>query len=343
MREDRLIAQHPFFGPVVAQSWRILFAPPSGRPGLCYMARSDYPLSQEEGYAAMGARLAAYETFCRNLDAHDACVQAHFRTWPSSAGAFELVGVNASMQGALPLGIDNNCDLAPPPRPFGLEYISLDEDAWAFAQIPFYPGRFYALFDEAGVFAGVHGEVEQGMRSLPPVLPQSRWKKGWRHPFFGRHGLSEMCKIATVPVDGRKIAVELVMSRRAMCLFEPEQLDPFAPIVQRLAELDKGLRADFPEETRHNWLHDTYDEANAHLRPALRKLFPAAEGPDDVSPADFCAALKLKRAFVSFESEDDGPTLVLDYAMPARIDGPCRVFAATFRPDGTLLGVWHEG
>lgn len=225
-----MIATHPFLGPVTTQGWDLVFHPPGGRADVEYTARFSKDPTLEN-YQALGPRLSAFEAFCRNLEASDRVVREHFGTWPASAGAFDLVGV--MMSGGdhpLPWALEPGCLYepdAPAYRPFALQYRGLDERAWDVADISWYPPLFVALFDETGNFAGVDHNVERGMQSLPETIMPSRWEAGYCHSFFGRRRLSELGTIGKATIAGRKVPVDLYMTRRTMLGFEPEQLDAF--------------------------------------------------------------------------------------------------------------------
>jgi len=328
MQSPETIATHPFFGAVTSEGWHVAFHPPSCRGDIAYYAyRAGAPA--REYYESLAPHLAAFEAFCRNLDACDRRAQEHFATWPRSAGSFELVSVMMSSH-------DD-------PSPFALQYRALNEDAWKYAGITRWPPRFLALFDEAGSFSGIQEEVEQAMRDLPDVIPRPRWENGYRHPYFGRCKLSKLSRITTATVAGRKIPLDLYMTTKAMAAFEPEQLDPLVPLAQNLESLDAKVRAEFPEEERINWLKDRFEyDPPPTLRRALDRVFPGAARYEDVSRQAFVAALTFKRGCFSLSPENSGgAALTLDYTvLPSRIDN--YLFAAKFLMSGDLLEIVIE-
>lgn len=340
-----MIATHAFLGPVTADDWNLVFHPPGGRPGVEYTARfSNDPTLAD--YEALGPRLSAFEAFCRNIEANDHLVREHFRTWPASAGAFDLVGVMMSGDdNPLPWALEPGCLYAPGApayRPFALQYLARDQRAWDVADITWYPPHFAALFDEAGRFSGIDHEVERGMRSLPETITPSRWETGYRHPFFGRRKLSELSTIAKADVADRKVPIDLYMTKRTMLAFEPEQLDSFVPLVENLAGLDAKVRAAFPEDVRNDWLAERFTYGSPKLRAALDKVFPGASSPSEVTPAAFASALILDRAcFTLSPDSGSGAVLTLDYVvLPKRSDD--ERFAARFDASGAFMGVVVE-
>lgn len=339
------IATHPFLGPVTAEGWNLIFHPPAGRAGVEYTARfSDDPTLAE--YQALAPRLPAFEAFCRDLEAHDRQVCAHFRTWPASAGSFDLTGVIMS-GGAepLPWALEPGGFYGPGSpayRPFALQYRARDEAAWDIADIPWHPPLLAALFDEAGVFSGIDHIVEHGMRSLPASIAPSRWEGGYRHPFFGRRKLSVLGTIGKARIADRVVPIDLFMTKRDMLSFEPEQLDAFVPLAEQLAELDAAVRAAFREDIHKAWLEERFNASSPKLRAALGTVFPGAAVPSDVSPAAFAAALVLNRACFSLSpGSSGGAALTLDYAvLPRRNDN--QIFAAQFDGSGRLMSIQSE-
>jgi len=242
----------------------------------------------------------------------------------------------------LPWALEPGCLYAPGApayRPFALQYLARDERAWDVADIPWFPPHFVALFDEAGVFSGIDHEVERGMRSLPDAITPSPWEEGYRHPFFGRRKLSELSTIGKADIAGRKVPIDLYMTKRAMLSFEPEQLDRFVPLAENIEALDASLRAAFPTQTRKDWLEERFTCGSPKLRAALDKVFPGATSPSDVTPAAFASALILDRACFSLLSDDSsGAVLTLDYlVLPKRNDD--ERFAARFDASGVFMGV----
>jgi len=340
-----MIAIHAFLGPVTADDWNLVFNPPGGRAGIAYTARFSKDPTLAD-YEALGPRLSAFEVFCRNLETHDSRVREHFQTWPASAGAFELVGVMMSGdEHPLPWALEPGCPYAPGApayRPFALQYLARDQQAWEMAEIPWFPPQFVALFDEAGRFSGIDHDVERGMRSLPETITPSRWEAGYRHPFFGRRKLSELSTIGKADIADRKVPIDLYMRKQTMLAFEPEQLDAFVPLVENLAALDATVRAAFPEDVRKDWLEERFAYGSPAQRAALGKAFPGASSPADVTPAAFASALVLDRACFSLSPEDSGgAVLTLDYlVLPKRHDD--ERFAAKFDASGALMGVVLE-
>jgi hypothetical protein len=344
MMPEKVIAEHPFFGSVSPEDWNLVLHPPCRRGGIDYTIRfADEPT--REDYEALGRRLAAFEAFCRDIEEKDGLARSYLRSWPNSAGAFELVGVMMS-GGDLPLPWAVKAGRyepdAPGYRPFALQYRALDENAWDFAGIPWHPPLFAALFDEAGTFAGIDHQVDEAMQSLPGSIATSRWVNGYRHSYFGRCRLSELTKIGTATLAGRKIPIELYMPKRAMVVFEPEQLDPFVPLIERIDALDARVRTEFPEEVRAIWLEERFVHGGPALRRALNTVFPGATAPHDVSQQDFVKGLSLDCARISLSPESrGGATLTMDYRiMPRRNDN--ELFAARFTDLGELLDIGIE-
>lgn len=340
-----MIATHPFFGPVTTDGWNLVFRPPSGRAGVEYTARFAKTPTRAD-YDALGPRLSAFEAFCRNIEANNRLVREHFRTWPASAGAFDLVGL--MMSGSdypLPWALESGRLYEPGSsayRPFALQYRALDERAWDIADITWYPPLFAALFDEVGAFSGIDYNVEGGMRSLPETITPSRWEAGYRHPYFGLRKLSVLGTIGKATVAGRKVPIDLYMSKRTMLAFEPEQLNVFVPLAENLAGLDAKVRAAFPEETRNQWLEDRFTYGSPKLRAALDKIFPGATSPSEVAPAAFVSSLILDRARFSLSPDSSGgAVLTLDYTvLPKRNDD--ELFAARFDTSGALMDILVE-
>ncbi|WP_442678230.1 hypothetical protein ACSBM8_11890 [Sphingomonas sp. ASY06-1R] len=341
---EKVIAERPFFGSVSSEDWNLVLHPPCRRGGIDYTVRfADEP--KREDYDALGGRLAAFEAFCRDIEAKDGLVRHYLRSWPNSAGAFELVGVMmAGGELPLPWAVEpgRNGPDAPRYQPFALQYRALDGKAWDFAGIPWYPPLFAALFNEAGTFAGIDHQVDEAMRSLPSSIAASRWVNGYRHSYFGRCRLSELTKIGTATLAGRKIPIELYMPQRAMAVFEPEQLDPFVPLIERIETLDAKVRTEFPDDIRAIWLEERFVHGGPALRRALDNVFPGATAPDEVSQQDFAKGLKLDCARFSLSPESrSGATLTMDYRiLPRRNDN--ELFAATFTDLGDLLDICIE-
>lgn len=339
MQSPETIATHAYFGQVTADGWDLIFHPPDNRSDVVY--RAGYVCHPtREHYEALLPRLPAFEAFCRNLEENDRRVRQHFRSWPLTAGAFELV---CAMMG----GDDEllPSSLTPYPydqRPFALQYRALDQAAWEFAGIPWWPPVFAALFDATGNFSGIEYQVEQAMRDLPDSIAPSRWEAGYRHPYFGRRKLSDFSRLTTSTVAGRKIPFDLFMTKKTMAAFEPEHLDPFVSLVEKLDGLDAGVRSGFPEAMRMEWLEERFTYGTPTLRRALDQIFPDATDPSAVSPQAFAAALVLKRGCFSLSPEKSGgAALTLDYAiLPARNDN--ELFAAKFSLDGELLDLVIE-
>gem|GEM_PF-6287866 len=339
IQSPETIAIHPFFGTVTSERWHLVFHPPSCRGDIGYFCyRGD--ASPREHYETLVPRLAAFEAFCRNLDACDRRTQEHFASWPLSAGSFELVRVMMSGDGNPFYRLPTHDD----PNPFALQYRALNEDAWEYAGITRWPPCFFALFDEAGSFSGIEYEVEKAMRDLPDVIPRPRWENGYRHPYFGRRKLSDD-RIATVKLAGRKIPLDLYMNAKATAAFEPEQLDQFVPLAQNLEGLDAKVRSEFPEKVRIGWLEQRFEYDAPEIpafRRALDRVFPGATGSQDVSRQAFVAALTLKRGSFSLSPKHSGgAALTLDYAiLPSRVDN--NMFAARFLTSGDLLEIVME-
>lgn len=340
-----MIATHPFFGPVTTEDWNLVFHPQGGQDRVEYTARfSKEPTLAD--YATLEPRLCAFEAFCRNMETYDRSVREHFRTWPASAGPFDLVGVMMSGDDyPLPWAFEAGSLYAPGSpayRPFALQYRALDEQAWEAAGIIRYPPLFVALFDETGIFAGIDHEVEKGMRSLPETIEPARRDAGYHHPFFGSQRLSELATIGEATIAGWNVPVDLYMNRRAMLVFEPEQLDAFVPLAENLSGLDAKVRAAFPEQVRNDWLEERFSNGSPKLRAALDEIFPGATSPSDITPAAFASALILDRACFSMSPDDsDGATLTLDYAvLPKRDDD--ELFAAKLDASGSLIDIVVE-
>lgn len=339
------IATHPFLGPITTEGWNLVFHPPGGRASVEYTARfSKGPTLAD--YEALGPRLSAFETFCRNIEANDGLVRDHFRTWPASAGLFDLVGV--MMSGGdrpLPWALEPGFLREPGARayrPFALQYRALDERAWDVADITWWPPLFVALFDETGSFSGIDHNVERGMRSLPETITPSRWEAGYRHPFFGRRKLSVLGTIGKATIAGRKVPIDLYMSKRTMLGFEPEQLDAFVPLAENLVGLDAKVRAAFPGEVRNEWLEERFTYGSPKLRAALDKVFPGATSPSEVTPAAFTSALILNRACFSLKpAGSGGAVLKLDYVVLPKCNDN-ELFAASFDASGALMDILVE-
>lgn len=340
-----MIATHAFLGPVTTDGWNLVFHPPGARPGVEYTARFSKDPTLAD-YEALAPRLPAFEAFCRHIETNDRRVREHFQTWPASAGAFDLIGVMMSGdEHPLPWALEPGCPYAPGApayRPFALQYLARDQQAWDVAEIPWFPPQFVALFDEAGRFSGIDHEVERGMCSLPETITPSRWEAGYRHPFFGRRKLSEFSTIGKASIADRKVPIDLYMTKRAMLAFEPEQLDGFVPLVENLAGLDAKVRAAFPDDVRQDWLEERFTYGSPTRRAALNKVFPGASAPSDVAPAAFASALILDRACVSLSPDDSGgAVLTLDYiVLPKRNDD--ERFAARFDASGAFMGIAVE-
>ncbi len=328
------IASHPYFGAVTSEDWNLFFHPAEARPGLIYKALFGCEPSAQH-FQALVPMLTAFETFCRNLDAHDATVRRHFETWPASAGTFELVGAIMSGEGNLPWSVTPDFREA---QPFSLQYRALDEAVWDYAGILFFPPVFVALFDADGRFRGIAHEVEKGLGNLPQTIPQQK-RGSYRHPYFGRCKLDEMARLATVVSDGRKIPLDLFMATAVLAEFEPRMLDGFVPLTERLQDLDRKVRRDFPQGLRLQWLEERMEHGSPALLRALGRVFPDAARPGDVSAESFAAALVLKRGCFSLPPEmSGGAALTLDYTiLPARMDD--ELFAAKFSFKGDLLDI----
>lgn len=329
-----VLASHSFFGTVTSEDWNLFFHPSTARPGLIYKALFGCEPSAQH-FQALVPILPAFETFCRNLDAHDATVRRHFETWPASAGTFELVGAVMAGEGNLPWSVTPDFR---EPKPFALHYRALDEAAWEHAGIPFFPPVFAALFDADGSFCGVDHEVEKGLANLPDSIPQPK-RGSYRHPYFGRSKLDELARLATVVSDGRKIPLDLYMATAVLAEFEPPMLDGFVPLAESLQDLDRTVRRNFPQDLRLQWLEERLEHGSPALLRALAKVFPDVARPEDVSAESFAAALVLRRGCFSLSPDlSGGAALTLDYTiLPARMDD--ELFAAKFSLNGDLLDI----
>ena len=350
MKSSDIIATHPYLGPVTSHTDALVFHPPEGRAGVDYRAQVGIAVAFDDDgtpcfggdltaadYQALLPRLSAFEAFCRNLDACDQRVHAHFATWPPTSGSFQLFGVWMG-------GNDDDSPFGYPTAeqngefPFALQYRALNQEACDYADVG---TTISALFDAAGNFCGIEYGTEEAMRDLPDVIPRPKWPDGYRHAFFGRRKLCEFTQLGTAMVGGRKIPFDLFMTMKEMTAFEPEQLDHFVPLLQDMEQLDARVRRDFPENVRIDWLKHHYglNDPPAALRRALARLFPGARAASGVSRQAFVAALVLKCG--RFSLSPDSPALTLDYhILPFRIN--TYAFAARFRANGDLLEIAIE-
>lgn len=200
---------------------------------------------------------------------------------------------------------------------------------------------FVALFDADGAFRGIAHEVEKGLANLPDIIPQQK-RGSYRHPYFGRRKLDEMARLATIVSDGRKIPFDLFMATAVLSEFEPQMLDGFVPLAEKLHELDWTVRRNFPQDVRLQWLEDRLEYGTPAVLRAMSRGFPRAARPEDVTAESFAAALVLKRGCFSLSPDmSGGAALTLDYTiLPARMDD--ELFAARFSLNGDLLDVAIE-
>jgi hypothetical protein len=327
-----VIASHGFFGSVTSEDWSLIFHPAGTRSDIIYSAIFGREPSVED-FRALVDVLPAFEVFCRELEVRDATVRRHFGTWPGSAGEFELVGAIMAGEGKLPW---STTALSADCQRFALQYRALDEVAWEFAGIPFFPPIFTALFDEKCEFRGIDHNVEQGLSRLPAIMPKRR-RGSYAHPYFGRSRFDELSRLTTLELAGRKVPFDLFMTTAHLAAFEPKQLDGFVSLAEGLEALDAKVRLQFPTEQRLRWLEERFEYGNPALRRALDKVFPDATGATEISAEAFSAALVLKRGCFSLSpDESGGGALALDYAiLPARVDN--ELFVARFSLQGDLL------
>lgn len=328
------IASHPFFGEVVCEDWNLLFHPAELRSGMiCKAIFGCEPSAQH--FQALTPTLSAFEAFCRKLGVHDATVRRHFQAWPASAGKFALVGAIMAGEGDLPWSVTPDFTQG---QPFALQYRALDEAAWNYAGIMFFPPVFAALFDADGTFRGIAYEVEKGLGKLPKSIPQPKGGS-CRHAYFGRFKPDEIARLATITSGGRKIPFDLFMDAAVLAEFEPSMLDGFVPLAETLEDLDRTVRRSFPPELREQWLEERLEYGSPALLRALAKVFPDATRPADIPVERFAAALVLRRGCFSLSTDlSGGAALTLDYTiLPPRMDD--ELFAAKFASDSTLLSV----
>lgn len=328
---------HPFFGKLDLDRHHVELRPAESWPGVEY----DLFISDTGApHPLVESRLDVFAAFCCELAAKDAAARSRMSAWPPVIGELWLCRVSASLIGQ-PLPREDGAEAID--CPYTLYYRGFSEEAWAYAGISNYPPQVAAYFDETGEFVALDGDVDRALSALPQQLPKPQWAGGYSHPYFGTHVLEELTELTQARLGWRrKIPLDLYMSYRRMCWFQPGDLDQFVPVARSLKDLDHRWRDLFPEQLRLDWLEDRLGEWGEPWRDAMGQVFPKAKAVGEISRADFLKALQLRRGCFTFpDDKSDNVALTLDYQILAPGDDD-NLFAVKFRLDGSLSEVVIE-